>query len=107
MTDGIDWAGMPARMLRLRRTALILEADLAAARENAHADGVAWLDAQGYRIAAQMEHADRVRTAPDEVVHRRVDGQTVISRRMLHRRTTNLPVQVDAEDEVERARRYT
>lgn len=40
-----------------------------------------WLAQQHRRITAHREEQRRLRTAPDEVTHRRVDGQTVLSRR--------------------------
>lgn len=39
------------------------------------------------RITADAERRHAISTAPDEVIHRRVDGQTVIGRRLLTRRT--------------------
>lgn len=51
-------------------------------------EGREWLNRQHARILAAELHEQQARTGPDEVVHRRVDGETVIQRRLLYRRTS-------------------
>lgn len=77
-----------ARMLRLKRAAEFwaqVRADNQ--RPVDEAGGTAFREQLERRITADAERRHAISTAPDEVIHRRVDGQTVIGRRLLTRRT--------------------